>query len=259
MVISCCGLLRSGSTLSYHIVSGILGNEFCLGYGWEKTNSDHFSSKNLFVIKDHNPCPDLNIEHAVKYVYTIRDIRDMAASYKQRLREKFDVHYFVYHVVYRHLIFRSKFNIFQIFYYDLVNKIEETIELISDFIGVSISSEKKRQIIENSNFDMIKQKCSKLCIVDGLDLWHPNHIADGRSNKWNEILTEDEISLIESIDSGLFFSPVSGNFTYSPILIPSSIDKDVLKRWDKEIELPINKIAKIKRNIIFVKRDSNET
>lgn len=99
MLIVCCGMPRSASTLQYQLISGVVeaaGIGARIGWGWRSVERHMtFAARPVYVVKVHNPNPEREAElHShgahIAYAYTYRDLRDAAASWVQWRGESAD-------------------------------------------------------------------------------------------------------------------------------------------------------------------------
>lgn len=211
MLVICCGMQRSGSTLQYQIASALveasaLGN----AAGWDWSSADPSmtdTDRPIYVIKAHLPNPDfesqLRAEHT-RYVYCHRDIRDVIVSlidkYGPMPDHKIEEHVRVYALEpYSH--FTRCAHVLVSRYDEMTADLAGEVRRIASFLGVDAHEDTTRSIASSLSLEeqrgyIRRQDWSDGREWDGRTLLHRNHIVDGRTGKWRERLVPRQIDLI---------------------------------------------------------------
>ena len=208
-----CSVQRSGSTLLFNLISSILAEH-------KKKHNPFFSDMksynriydkeiSLLVKKTHNYMPIIGKrlkQNKTKAFFSHRDIRDVVTSaYQKGMIRNIDdwlntggLHKFVNDS----LIYRKHKNVTSISYQDLTENTASVVKKIEDVLEIRLSDALRNKIINENSLDRTKKKISEIPVDKKLlfhNQFHKNHIADGKSQKWNEYLTKEQISRINHI------------------------------------------------------------
>ena len=226
MLVICNGMYRSGSTLQYNICRSLVEKlDIGKGEGFFEGNQlfnsqDQFlewSKDPLFhVIKIHNFSPkavEMSLNGSVKICYIYRDIRDVAASLKnkdkvndQALITTLDAAIETYHKI-KHVP-----NVLIQKYETVVIDIHQAIKQLVVFLGLKASEDEIEWVKKECSVENVKKVMSSLVasdqdtqphtslqyLYDSKTLLHHNHISNnsGFSSVWRVDLEQAEINLI---------------------------------------------------------------
>lgn len=161
MIILCNGMMRSGSTLQYNIVKGLLEKNHksyvSLGFYDKDKIENNFNDLELkskeqdliYLIKSHD-YSKLNQLKNVRVIYSYRNLMDVAASIKRKFEKKGSslIAELELSIINYNQIYSSK-NLLVQPYEELINSLRACIEEINDFIDL----EKKDSIINKVLYD----------------------------------------------------------------------------------------------------------
>ena len=221
MLVICCGMYRSGSTLQYQIVSELI-EKFDLGerLSWKKDidfkNIGQSLKKDKYsVLKTHVYNDDiLSVmdEIPVKFIYSYRDIRDVVLSLGKKNGKTVDKvleNNVLSEILENDIGWRSVEPIYISRYDDLVNDLKSEIKLIADFLSIKLSDNEAEEMANIFNIQSQKEKIKKFekssltdlgdhRKFDPKSLLHNNHISSGKVSGWIDELTFKQIAQIES-------------------------------------------------------------
>jgi hypothetical protein len=197
----CCGNYRSGSTLIYRIIKSLLKEAgYNSIYSTTKVHQDWMEKFNE---------RDLS-------VYSYRDMRDVMASFFYRDKVNFEtfrdhtgagrnvVEFIKWMIDYDDFIKSyerenpSKVIIFK-YEEDIINKNFNLVESIRDFLLI-LDDRHSQGIAEKLSFENSKRISDSLTQHDQSTQLHPNHLKDGKPNKYKEAFTEDQLKKINQDD-----------------------------------------------------------
>ena len=209
-----CGGPRSGSTLLNIIIKEILLVRLSSENNYVDTTTDlskKLSSYNHFnLIKTHRyffNIPKLIKKGQVIAFMTHRDIRDVTVSLKQKGWVQ-NVKDFVFSKDLKQIAFSSiayaRVNGMNILSYEqLMDNPAGVISFVSEKLNVQLSEEQVGKIENNVSRENVIRKIETLKMIGGdessLDVstgLHIDHIKDGKSGKWKELLTHEEKDMI---------------------------------------------------------------
>ncbi|MGB3240568.1 MAG: sulfotransferase domain-containing protein, partial [Geitlerinemataceae cyanobacterium] len=222
MLVICCGMLRSGSTLQYQLAVAILektGRGSGLG---DPRNVDCLELANanpsgmMQVLKVHKFQHLQHVEAAIdrrqaKCLYTYRDVRDVAVSLMNMRNIGFE------ELIFRNQEVQQSLSDFQAWtsfddvlisrYEEMVSDIPQEVLRIAKHLNIELSTEDAIAIAENHSLDKQKQRIQQWKQGDDFNprnheaksLLHHNHINSGRSQQWCETLTPIQIAYLESL------------------------------------------------------------
>lgn len=235
MLIICCGMPRSGSTLQFNItwklaVAGSVGSrvEWRSQSDWESSVEELMTmahSRELYVIKMHSIPSSLSqlaqSSGKVKFVYVHRDIRDVVVSMKvkfnytlnkaiRRINDTLELEKWLSQLPQGSVLVQD--------YEKLLRSLPQAIKEIADFLGIpaeektissirdelDIASAYSRSRAKQVPFEHIRRKIKfllgkKATFADNELMLHPGHVSShkGEIGIWENTLTENEISIIE--------------------------------------------------------------
>lgn len=218
MLVICCGLRRSASTLQYHIARDIVLANDGHDFGWvihlDKLVGAYraLPAPRLAVCKMHQyPFPHyasfrrLAAEGQVRPVYIFRDPRDVSASLKRfaPIKYKREAALDLAAMSKEHASWSAHAGIYMSRYDDVVNNIGEEALNIAEYLGVDLSHDSAKRIavrfsLENQRARLPKKKW------DGKLIMWPNHIHTGETGIWKGVLTPDEVSMTLQHMSNVF-------------------------------------------------------
>jgi hypothetical protein len=222
MLVICCGMMRSGSTLQYQLAVAIVEKR-ALGCGLgEARNSNcqdlitaNFNNQ-IQVVKVHQFSHLQGAKEAVAQgqatcIYIYRDIRDVTVSLMKMRKWNFD-----------RLIFGSKeiqqclkdFNLWtsipEIYissYENMMQDLKQEVARIAQHLKIELSPEEITEIAQNHSLQQQKNKIKTWKWESGKNsgnyepktLLHYNHINSGKSQQWRDSLNQIQLGYLESI------------------------------------------------------------
>jgi hypothetical protein len=208
------GVYRSGSTWAYNMVKSIIqsalpgvrvGGRFA-----ENIDELALSSAehcDLVVLKTH---PQLSLLSLIEFlkppvILSVRDPRDCVASWMQMLGEDFSV--------FQPRLMRSCFAALQLARHDYTHTIKyedgatasaQTVMDIAEHLGLSIAENRAVTLVKELSPESVKEKIKQMADAGRLDpnerligdaktLWLPAHVGDGRTGKYQEALSSDQV------------------------------------------------------------------
>ena len=215
-------MIRSGSTLQYQITKAIVeetNNGKALGWvDGENINeiiTNNIDKTYIKIVKSHSYLPQFDMLKNVRYVYSYRDIRDVAVSQMNKYKKKYkdlNITGLVLNLIETNRSWIKMENILISRYEIFRNNIYEETNKIAAFLGINISEELTLQISNDLTIEKQIEKIKKLKnnkhsdvfkyqhnTVDRRTLLHDNHIHKGQINAYKEQLSFFEIAHIEFI------------------------------------------------------------
>jgi len=199
-LVCCCGNYRSGSTLIYLIARHLIDYSGCADYMIEKIHEDW-------------PQLLMRPERSI-LLYSYRDVRDVMASFSQMRSSDFDtfedrtgkgprrnVVEFIKFMIRYDINVKRYCNQFPahtlIFKYetDIIGKTCQLVEKIREFLLMP-DDRWSKEIAQNLSFENVKGYTDALVKHDIVSDLHPNHLTDGKTEKYKEVFTEDQINQI---------------------------------------------------------------
>lgn len=213
-LVVCAGVYRSGSTWAYNMVKAIINaaipsariaGRFAENVDeFDLSGTEHFD---LVVLKAH-PQPSLLsliefLEPPV--ILSVRDPRDCVASWLEMLGEEFDT--------FQPRLMRSccaalrlveHRNTLTVRYEDGATGNAQTLKSIADHLGLRIDQNSSAQLLARLSPEAVKEQIRSLASAGRLDagarligdpqtLWLPAHVGDGKTGKYQQKLTVDQI------------------------------------------------------------------
>ncbi|MBT3193116.1 MAG: hypothetical protein HN341_11230 [Verrucomicrobia bacterium] len=212
MLVVCCGMLRSGSTLQYHLATSLVeASGVGEGIGWvEHGDCRELDQPGRFrVVKVHNAEQLDGIEEALRegralYIYSYRDIRDVIVSIQHKWKLSFRQ---VLQACYIDFILQSYTNWMALpgghvaKYEEFVHAPADEALAIAGHLGISLPADKIVAIAAQHTLDATKSRISSLRVAgqdtteDGI--LHSNHVFSGASGQWRGALKPYQIGLLE--------------------------------------------------------------
>lgn len=245
MLIVVCGMLRSGSTLQYQAACALVeaaglsplvdgrAHSAGLGWDWPTVMTSHSTSDRWHVVKVHDPNPTIEASlspSGMRYVYSYRDLRDVAASWIAK--EQIDVSKppsvaldFVPNALESYAHFTRQPRVLLTRYETMVANIEECVRAMRDFLHLAVTDEACRDIAMSLNFDSQRGRIAQTDwrsgqLWDSKSLLHRNHLRDGAIGKFRHELPAAYIDHIESIGGDWLMS--HGYPLSTPSRVPST-------------------------------------
>lgn len=264
MLVICCGMLRSGSTLQYQLAVSLLEKT---GLGFGIGDPRHLDCQELVkanpatiqVLKVHKFKHLQHVEEAIaqgkaKCLYTYRDVRDVAVSLMNLRQIGFK------ELIWRHQEVQQSLNDFQAWtslegvmisrYEQMVNNIPQEVLRIAKHLNIELSTEMAIDIANNHTLEKQKERIRQWQsredfnprTHDGKSLLHHNHINSGTSEQWRETLTPMQIAFVESLTEtwlrqwGYHLSQPVLARTASKVLYSRYQLASALARWRHQIQ-----------------------
>lgn len=211
-----CGMNRSGSTLLYNILGGILTRQASPKVGFVYGGADHAHSlrerRYFFLRKTHAYTFLLKrrIESGASLAFfSYRNLMDVVASHKQKGWVE-DVRSFVEsgqldQIVSEAILFKGTSNIIMVDYRRLMDDKVKLVTELAERLKVALTQEQIEDIVASVSLKSVKHKMSAMQfdqrgqnMVNKQSGLHHNHINDPSENKYRTVLSEEEVSLIEN-------------------------------------------------------------
>ncbi len=226
MLIICCGMSRSGSTVQYQACCSLverygLGERSLEGgYGW-LTEKMLTRERPVAVCKAHEPIEEVESRCSpgmVRWVYAHRDVRDVVVSLQQKTRVRLAGEE-LRGLVRDRLVgpgryWESKPGVVVSRYEDLRDRLVGELEKIAGAVlggfGIEVEGGALREIAGELSLERAKAVMATVDAGAGKG-WdertrlHHNHVADARSGKWREALDEGQLAIIEE-EAGAWLS-----------------------------------------------------
>ena len=218
-VFACFGLHSSGSTWMFNLAREIAASEGVDFVSLHRDSEENlpwdvFGSR-LIIAKTHNPFPSFQTFIASSgepAVITVRDPRDAAVSFMQRFPNSLDVSF---EAALKALTLSAdtllsmakqrKLSVFR--YEDGYIGAEATADHIASLLGLSLTPQRRRAILDSLAPEAVKAKIRELEAAKAIEgekvwdrqtHWHAGHVGDGRIGKFVEVLTEAQIREVEA-------------------------------------------------------------
>jgi hypothetical protein len=221
MLIICCGMMRSGSTLQYQLTVAILEKTGKgTGYGEIRNSNcqellEKYSSTPMQVVKVHQFRHLKGVKKAIadkqaKGIYSYRDIRDVTVSLMKMRKATFERLIFETREITECIRdFYNWTNLDEMLisrYEIMINNLPQEVFKIAEHLNIDISQEDTQEIADNYSIERQKKRIQKWKtsksndnLYDPKSLLHANHINSGQGNQWNQILTPIQVAYLESI------------------------------------------------------------
>lgn len=226
MLIICCGMSRSGSTVQYQACCSLveryrLGERSLEGgYDW-LTKEMLTRQRPVAVCKAHEPIEDVEARCGaglLRWVYAHRDVRDVVVSLQQKTRVRLEGEE-LRGLVRDRLVgpgrhWEAKPGVVVSRYDDLRDRLEGEVEKIAGAVLGAFGIEADRAILAEIAAELSLEKArAVMATVDagagkGWDertRLHHNHVADAKSGKWRGALDEGQLAIIEE-EAGAWLS-----------------------------------------------------
>ena len=226
MIIFCCGLMRSGSTLQYKLTQTLVEklDKGC-GLGWlpsiqNRDDAFHRATEtdrdSYYIVKIHGYNPDfgdLIMRDRARAIYVYRDMRDVVTSFMSWKKWSFDR---VMRDKWIEKVMRDSKNwesLEQIHisqYEVLMQNLEDEVLKIAHHLGLEIGKDLAKEVAEECSIDRQKKQTelmkSKQEKIDSQQILHQNHISSGKSQRWRQELSAAEVAYIEQKSSSWLLS-----------------------------------------------------
>ena len=213
-LVVCVGVYRSGSTWAYNMVRSIIqsalpsariGGRFAENIEeLAPYSADHWD---LVVLKAHPQHSLLSLIEFLRppVILSVRDPRDCVASWMQMLGEEFSA--------FQPRLMRSCFAALRLVRHDYTHTLRyedgatasvQTVLDIAAHLGLSIAEDRAATLIRELSPESVKEQIklmadsgridpSERLVGDVKTLWLPGHVGDGRTGKFRESLTNDQL------------------------------------------------------------------
>ena len=96
-------------------------------------------------------------------------------------------------------------NLLRLHYADMTRNLAAEMQRVASFIGVQHSPERMDELVQAAGFKNMKANASKFALAQGKGVWRNDagFFDSASSNKWDGILTDDDLSAYETAISGL--------------------------------------------------------
>ncbi|MDJ0507683.1 MAG: sulfotransferase domain-containing protein [Crocosphaera sp.] len=221
MLIICCGMMRSGSTLQYQLTVEIL-EKTGKGKGCGEIRNSNCqellekdSSTSMQVFKVHQFRHLKGVKKAIadkqaKGIYIYRDIRDVTVSLMKMRKATFERLIFetgeIKECIRDFYNWTNLDNMLISRYESMVNNLPQEVLKIAEHLNIDISQEDAQEIADHYSIEQQKKRIKQWKnnqvnenLYDPKSLLHGNHISSGQHNQWNKILTPIQVAYLESI------------------------------------------------------------
>jgi hypothetical protein len=223
MLVICCGMMRAGSTLQYHLTTSLVEE---LGLGLRGGNFSEYDlpdflrtyqpSNQITVIKCHEYVPEVAkvAQHdQVKAVYIYRDVRDVVVSMMNRDQKPFlrlvrnlpasQIRQYHYWTNFPEVLI----SVYETIYQNLPLEVTR----IAAFLGIHIDPAITQTIAQKYSLDAQRRRIATFDYQsngvtdrDGQGLYDPNthmhirHIGTAQPRQWESKLSSWQVALIEA-------------------------------------------------------------
>lgn len=219
MIVLCCGMPRSGSTLQYQITAAVVersGVGERIGWTGEVPHAVvsrcERDDSRWFVLKEPLYSPhwgQLVSSGKAKGVYIFRDVRDVVVSHMMKEKKSFyeDVveHRLVEKTLATHYKWVATRHLLVSRYEAVVKHVAQEVVRIADYLGVGLSEEDVARIANDLSLDGQLRRTTAMSrnmpaarLHDAHTLLHANHIRSGATGQWLYELQPFQVALIEN-------------------------------------------------------------
>lgn len=211
MIVWCCGMIRSGSTLQYNLTKGVIEGAGRGGYIHANTDIPGMIRRmapkdGWWVNKSHEYQDEIMmplIERGqASFVMIYRDLRDVMVSTLKFRGQRFNSYIrdlrgetvgrerdFLENVP-GGILYRSR-------YEDVVDDPKTEIRAIAQHLGIEVSDATVERVARNNSLQRIKKYTKNMPNWDAHTRYAPKHIYTGGYGKWRERLTPKQVQIVE--------------------------------------------------------------
>ncbi|MBD3883246.1 sulfotransferase domain-containing protein [Phormidium tenue FACHB-886] len=228
MWVFCCGMYRSASTLQFQITARLVKeNQLGQQVGWIDANRfsemrDAYANvEGLKVIKVHRCTPSIASEFMHNQaigIYTFRDIRDVYVSSMSQRMKSFEFIWaeeFIESCLEEFKRWTQPPNVLVSKYEEIIADVPKEVKRIANHLGIPMEPHQYIAVAADYSLQSQQRRIEKFKqqllqrerdpndhreLVDYHDeenLLHLNHIASGKTERWKEYLSAQEVELIE--------------------------------------------------------------
>jgi len=210
-IIVCNGGYRTGSTVVFNIVRSLIKEQDLpfVAEGIANWLAEEYCRKRQKcprILKIHSWFPDWECKKNVYFLYTYRNLLDVAASnltisyggdwsrvmaylYLQKAQEE---------------LMRKRKDALLISYDDIFNDLAKVVQSIAHFLELTVESGIRNRIANDWSLESVKKKIVGLKGVeaDSVTQFRANHISKitgGKPGGWKKVLTEDQARQVKEI------------------------------------------------------------
>lgn len=207
-----CGMARSGSTLLFNIIKKMLQFHYKKvdPYFINDSEFGHLLENeiSMFVKKNHRYTYSLHrrLKKNLSYgFFTHRDIRDVVVSLMQKGRipdfNKWVSDGRLRKIVNDSLSYAKTGKVMMIEYENLINNKLDVINNIAKKLKLNLTEEEMLQIVKDTDMESMKKhlELKENSEIDLNNHLHKNHISDGKVGKWKDILTSEQVQIINNL------------------------------------------------------------
>jgi hypothetical protein len=188
------------------------GQVKAVGFGASKINrSMSRSDLPVHVVKIHGivGIRDHDMDFT-RLLHCYRDIRDVVCSAIKMKGTSFNrfkhnnsgIERFITHAIEQFEYWTKQTNVYSSRYEDLVVDVAGEVSDIAKHLGIEVDAEQVAEIANKLSVDKQTEYLNglgKMSTYDRKTLMHPKHIADGKVGKWKNILTPQQVVVVENI------------------------------------------------------------
>ncbi len=211
MVVWCCGMIRSGSTLQYNLAKGVIEGSGSGGYIHANTDIPGMIRRmapkdGWWVNKSHEYQDEIMmplIERGqASFVMIYRDLRDVMVSTLKFRGQKFNSYIkdFRKETVEREKLFLENVPgdiLYRSRYEDVIEDAEGEARSIANHLGMNVNDGVIERVAKDNSLQKIKKYTSSLPNWDAHTRYAPRHVYTGGSGGWRERLTPRQIEIVE--------------------------------------------------------------
>lgn len=222
MLIICCGMMRSGSTLQYQLTVAILektgkGTGFGeVRYGDCQQLLKKQLSGQMNAVKVHQFRHLKGVETAIKQgkakgIYSYRDIRDVTTSLMKMRKTSFEKLIFetgeINECIRDFYAWTKLDNLLISRYEIMVSDLTQEVLRIAEHLDIKLSQKEAQTIADEYSIERQKNRIeswkknqnSENKFYDPKSLLHANHINSGKTNQWQKELKPIQVAYLETM------------------------------------------------------------
>ena len=223
MLIFCCGMMRSGSTVQYQIVTELIeSRNLGISIGWisqfnataAKILEDAARRDDkMIVLKTHHytaEAASLHERGLAKMIYSYRDLRDVVVSLGHQFYdspEEVLSGSTVSRLLRNDYRWRHLPDILVSRYESIVDELPKEVLRIAHHLNISLTAQQAASIADKFSLARQRQRIGQLQlpsapeaanIYDPVNQLHPGHIQSATVGQWQSVLSSSQVTALES-------------------------------------------------------------